>query len=173
MVFVYLAFGVPAAFVVLGIVLGVASVRSRRQAFACAGWPTAPGRIMGARIHTEIEDNLTASDQGEGSHRHRPAEEELSGANVRYAYRVGGRDYQSTRIYVGRPVLSGNPRDAAAIVAKYPPNTQVSIHYNPSNPAEAVLEPLNLINAFVLLLGALGFGLSGLVALFAAWNVVQ
>jgi hypothetical protein len=36
-----------------------------------------------------------------------------------------------------------------------------------------VLEPLNFINAYVLLLGALGFGAPGLIALYAAWNIVQ
>jgi len=173
MIFTYLAFAIPGAAVVLGIVLAVESVRARRQAFACAAWPTVPGRVLGARIDTQIVDNLTASDEGESGRRHRPADDVVSGAKVRYAYQVGGRDYQSTRIYVGRPVLSGNPRDAAAIVAKYPPNARVSIHYNPGNPAEAVLEPLNFINAFVLALAALGFGVPGLVALFAAWNVVQ
>jgi hypothetical protein len=173
MIFVYLAYGIPAAFVVLGIVFAVLSLRARRQAFACAGWPTTPGQILSARINTEIEDNLTASDEGDSGNRHRPPEDVMSGATIRYTYRVGGRDYQSTRLCVGRPVLSGNPRDAEAIVAKYPANAQVSIHYNPSNPAEAMLEPLNLISAYVLLLGALGFGGMGLVALSAAWSVVQ
>ena len=173
MIFTYLAFGMPLAAILLGLALAAAALQSRRRAFACAAWPTASGRIMGARVDTQIVDNLTASDDEDGGRRRLPKDDVVTGANIRYAYRVGGRDYQSTRIYVGRPVLSGNPRDAAALVAKYPPEAQVSIHYNPNNPAEAVLEPLNFINAFVLTLGALGFGGPGLVALYAAWHIVQ
>ena len=82
-----------------------------------------------------------------------------------YAYQVGGRDYRSTRLYAGRPVLSGSPKIAEAIIAKYPPGASVSVFYNPANPAEAMLEPLNFENAKVALIAAIGFGGCGLLAL--------
>jgi hypothetical protein len=60
---------------------------------------------------------------------------------------------------------------AAATVAKYPPHAPVTVHYNPVNPAEAVLEPSNLANAHLALTAAIGFGGVGLLMLLAMWNV--
>src|SRR5262249_32922340 len=110
---------------------------------------------------TAIIDNITETDE-RGRVR---ADEEVSTASIRDAYRVGDRDYQSTRIYVGRPVFTGSRRAAAAVVAKYPPNATVPVHYNPANPAQAMLEPLNFANANLALAVALGFGGFGLLAL--------
>jgi Protein of unknown function (DUF3592) len=71
---------------------------------------------------------------------------------------------------VGRPVLSG-ARLAAATVAKYPSNAPVPVFYNPANPAEAMLEPANLINARMALLGAASFGGIGALGIFVLCNV--
>jgi hypothetical protein len=162
-----LLFAVPGAAVVLGAAFAVKAVALRRQGLACADWPTVAGRIIGSRIDTAVMDNITENDE---RGRVRP-DEEVSAASVRYAYRVGQHDYQSTRLYLGRTVFSGSPRAAAAVVAKYPPNAAVAIHYNPANPAEAVLEPLNFANANLALVAGLGFGAMGLLFLFAMANV--
>ncbi len=90
---------------------------------------------------------------------------------VCYVYRVAGQDYQSTRIYPGRPVFSGNPGAAAAMITRYPAHARVSVHYNPANPAEAVLEPSNLANAKLALMAAFGFAVPGLLAFLAVWNM--
>jgi hypothetical protein len=161
-----LALLLPGAAVALGAMFAAKSLSLRRQSAACAGWPTAAGKIVGARTETEIEDDSTESDD----HDVRPARV-LSAASVRYVYRVGDREYQSTRLYAGRPVFYGNPRVAAAIIAKYPPNAAVSVYYNPANPAEAMLEPLNFANANLALGVALGFGGCGLLGLFVLWSV--
>ena len=87
---------------------------------------------------------------------------------VKYAYQVGGRDYRSTRLYVGRPVFTGSPKTAQDIIAKYPPGAQVSVFYNP---AEAMLEPLNFANAKVALIAAIDFGGFGLLAVLLLLQV--
>ena len=161
-----LAFLAPGAAVALGAVFAAKSFSLRRKSAICALWPTVAGKIIGSRIDTMVEENLTAVED-----RRACRERELSSATVRYAYRVGDREYQSTRLYVGRPVFSGNLRAAASIVAKYPRNVQVSVHYNPDNPAEAMLEPSNFANANLALGVAVGFGGLGLLALLLVWNI--
>jgi hypothetical protein len=153
---------IPAAFVVLGGVFALKSVILARQGRVCAQWPVASGRILEARGEVKlVEDN--------NDRRHR--DDEFFGADVKYAYQVGGRDYRSTRLYVGRPVLTGSPKIAQDIIAKYPPGAQVSVFYNPANPAEAMLEPLNFANAKLALMVATGFGGLALLALLLMLQV--
>lgn len=91
-----LALLVPAAAVALGALFAVKAVALRRQGRACAGWPTVAGKIIGSRVDTAIIDNITETD---ARGRVRP-DEQVSASAVRYAHRVGDRDYQSTRLYL-------------------------------------------------------------------------
>jgi hypothetical protein len=166
MVFVILMFLLPAAAVALGGAFAVTAIGFRRRAAACAAWPTVTGEIIGARADTMIDDDIM--DRTDRRHRQPVV---LTAASVRYAYQVAGHDYQSTRLYPGRPVFTSSLKAVAATLAKYPPHAQVAVHYNPANPAEAVLEPGNLANAHLALLAAIGFGGMGLFMLFAFWNV--
>jgi hypothetical protein len=153
---------IPAAFAVLGFVFALKSISLTRQGRVCAQWPVALGRILEVRGEVRlVEDN--------NDRRHR--DDAFFGADVKYAYQVAGRDYRSTRLYVGRPVLTGSPKIAQDIIAKYRPGTKVSVFYNPANPAEAMLEPLNFANAKVALIAAIGFGGLGLLALLLMLQV--
>lgn len=168
----YLALMLPVAAIVLGVVFAVKSVALRRQSLASAKWPTVTGKILGARIDSAIVDNITAVEDEESSgHRYVRPDEEVTTACIRYAYRVGDKDYQSTRLYIGRPVFYGASVVAAATAAKYLPDAQVTVYYNPDNPAQAVLEPLNFANAKLALGAAAGFGSCGLLALLALLNI--
>jgi hypothetical protein len=155
-----LAFLLPGVAVALGVLFAMKTLSLRREARACAHWPTVTGTIIAARVDTAVVDNITETDE----HGHVRPDDKVVTASVRYAYRVADRDYQSTRLYPGRPVFSGNSCAAAAVVAKYPPNATVAVHYNPANPAEAMLEPLNFANANLALAAALSFGGFGLLA---------
>jgi uncharacterized protein DUF3592 len=168
----YLAAILPIAAIVLGAVFAAKSVSLRRQSLASAKWPTVMGEIIGSRIDTAIIDNSTAvEDEESAGRRHLPHDDEVSTASVRYSYCVAGKEYQSTRLYIGRPVFYGVSAVAAAAAAKYPPHARVPVYYNPDNPAEAVLEPLNFANARLALGAAAGFGSCGLLALLALLNV--
>jgi hypothetical protein len=153
---------VPAIFVLLGGAFALVAVSTRRQGRICAQWPVAAGRIL--QSHEVVRLVEVEDDRHDRGPRHR--DEEFFGANLSYTYEVDGREYRSTRIYPGRPVLDGNPKSAAAIIAKYPAGALVSVFYNPANPAQAVLEPLNSIYAKVALLAGAGFGGLGLLAIF-------
>jgi hypothetical protein len=147
---------VPAAFVLLGGVFALKGVSLTRQGRVSARWPVASGRILEVRGEVKLVEN-------NNDRRHR--DDAFFGATVKYAYQVNGRDYFSTRLYAGRPVFGGSPKIAQDIIAKYPPGASISVFYNPANPAEAMLEPLNFANAKLALIVAIGFGGFGLLAL--------
>lgn len=150
------AIALGAAFALNGIVLV-------RKILACRGWPTAPGKVIRTLTVTQVEDNATDDTSRDRGRRRAPVV--YTGAIIRYAYRVDGRDFQSTRRYAWRPVLTGSAAATARVVARYPLNADVTVHYNPANPAEAMLEPTNLANVYVSLVGAVAFGGFGLMAL--------
>ncbi len=168
----YLALVLPVAAIALGVVFAIKSAALRRQSLASAKWPTVTGKILGSRIDIAIVDNsTTVEDEERSGRRYVRPDEEVSTACVRYAYRVGDKDYQSTRLYIGRPVFYGSSVVAAATAAKYQPDARVPVYYNPDNPAQAVLEPLNFANAKLALGAAVGFGSCGLLALLALLNI--
>ena len=60
---------------------------------------------------------------------------------VVYMYQVNGQQYQSQRIKAGEQFLNVRlSGQAEATVQKYPIGSMVTVYYNPSNPAESVLE---------------------------------
>jgi hypothetical protein len=60
---------------------------------------------------------------------------------VVYLYQVNGQQYQSQRIKAGEQFLNVRlSGQAEATVQKYQIGSTVTVYYNPSNPAESVLE---------------------------------
>ena len=143
--------------VAIGALVAVNAVSLLRKVAACTRWPTVTGKVMSTGVEGFVEDNSTASTDSDHPGRRRD-DTEYTGAVIRYAFRVAGHDYQSTRRCVGRPVLTGSPRATARVLAKYPVNALVMVHYNPANPAEAMLEPANLANVWLALIFAIAFG---------------
>lgn len=58
-------------------------------------------------------------------------------ADIRYEYAVNGKRFKGQRVSIGEDL--GNFR-VAETLARYPVGKAVVVHYNPENPAEAVLE---------------------------------
>lgn len=139
----WFAYVLPALSVVLGGVFAFKSLSFIRESQACSRWPTVPGWVVRSQV------NRTVDEDGEA---------ELSNLCVLYTYRVNDQEYRSTRLYAGKPVLSGGSRVAEAMAAKYRTGSDVAVYYNPANPAVAMLEPLNLANAKVSNIAAIGFG---------------
>jgi len=59
---------------------------------------------------------------------------------VHYAYNVDGGRYENRRIRYGMD-QSGSKRQANAFVAAHPVDGQVTVYYNPSDPADSLLRP--------------------------------
>jgi hypothetical protein len=118
-----LAFALVAALMIFGIQRNVVRMRA---------WPVVSGRIGAADVR-EFQA-LSQSDAGSSRWvtRYR--------GNVVYSYEVGGVGYTGDQIgTTGR--VSSNIGAFVRPNARYQPGKVVDIHYNPDNPAEAILDP--------------------------------
>jgi hypothetical protein len=84
-------------------------------------------------------------------------------AAVQYRYRAGGKEYQSDRIFWGGN--EGRQKHMASVIAAYPQGAKVSVHYDPQDPAEAVLDPAQNIGSRPLVLYAMAMITLGLFVL--------
>jgi hypothetical protein len=107
-------------------------------------WPTADGAVVHADVHTSHHDDS----KGHSRTTYTP--------EVIYNYIVNGVQYSGKSIAVCG--VSKGPGFAKAVVAKYPEFSKVTVHYNPANPADAVLEPGNIegLNALYVVGGVFG-----------------
>ncbi|MCW5592764.1 MAG: DUF3592 domain-containing protein [Burkholderiales bacterium] len=116
-------------FAVAGLMMVAFAVVSRSQSSQAARWHKATGRVVASRT------------EGRGSRANPGAVSVLVYEPVvEYAYTVGGREYRGTRLSFGASVAATKSW-AEGKAAAYPVEREVTVHYDPSNPAEAVLEP--------------------------------
>ena len=117
---------VYSVFIVLGLILVIVSITSKKKAKAAQSWPTIPGVILSSRvdIHTSRDSD------GDRNTTYEPV--------VAYQYTIMGRDYTSSRIAFGSNTFSRKKSDE--IIARYPVSQPVMVHYNPDKPEYAALE---------------------------------
>lgn len=135
-----IGFGVIA--IVIGAVLYVVQLRQGLRAEASKKWPRASGTVTACALEKSPE------------HRRRYR------ALVQYSYRVGGKDYQGSRIFWGGN--EGREKHVASVVETYPAGSKVRVFYDPKNPAEAVLDPIQNTGSRQLVLYALAMITLGL-----------
>jgi len=116
------------AFAGAGVFLLVKSFKDRKKAEARQGWPATQGQIIASRIS---ESTSTDSDS-DRSTSYSPA--------VEYTYNVAGQEYKGNKITFGFTQGYGRYAKAQAALARYPLGAQVTVYYDPANPADAVLE---------------------------------
>lgn len=116
---VLVGFGVIA--VAIGAMLYVVQFRQGLRADASKKWPRASGTVTASAVEKSPE------------HRRRYR------AALQYSYRVGAKDYQSSRIFWGGD--EGREKNMVSVVETYPAGGKVRVFYDPKNPAEAVLDP--------------------------------
>lgn len=114
--------GFGAMIFIIGIILYMVQGSQRAKLAPSKFWPSVVGTITSSAL--------------EKSHSQRNA---AYSAAVRYSYRVGGKDYESDRIFWGPN--EGSQQQMAEIVAAYPVGRDVWVQHEPRNPANAVLEP--------------------------------
>ena len=117
---ILIGFGVIAF--AIGVALYAVQFRQGLRADASKKWPTSPGTVVSSALE-QSPDN---------KRRYRAA--------VRYRYRVGGKDYQSNRVFWGGN--EGRQNHMASVVTSYPAGAKMPVYYNPQNPAEAVIDPV-------------------------------
>jgi hypothetical protein len=150
------AFLLPAASFGVALLGAWLFVADRKKAAATRTWPVAPGRITCARV---IEEQVEERDEEDRSGH--PRIRTRYQTDLRYAYRVGGRDLAGTAISIGWTEIHGTREGAEAVIARYPEGSSVDVHYDPADPASAVLEAGTVSASWAPLLLALVFGAAG------------
>jgi hypothetical protein len=122
---------------------------------ASVGWPIAPGRILVSKI-TEKE----SWDNGIRSVDNIPT--------VSYAYDVAGNSHSADKIAY-KIFLNMTQIQAQSVLDKYPVGAAVSVHYQPSDPSQSVLETGAQSTMVQLIIGVIFLPL-GLLLMWAGSN---
>lgn len=109
----------------IGVLLISNSIRDYPNVRASTTWPVVEGRVIAASIEQK--------DGRRGRQRFVP--------NITYGFTVGSRQYRSQRINYGGVWTESSPEAAEQALRELAPNGVVKVFYNPSDPAEAVLQP--------------------------------
>ncbi|MCI0396561.1 MAG: DUF3592 domain-containing protein [Chloroflexi bacterium] len=108
----------------LGIGLSIWGWNILQNARASTAWPTAQGQVVSSEV--------TVSTSSEGGDSYNP--------QVTFVYAVNDQQYQDDTIKFGETSY-GNRNRAQEVADKYPVGATVTVYYDPSDPATAVLEP--------------------------------
>lgn len=144
------AFALPIIVLVGGVFCVGEYVRTRQLASASLHWPTTSGKITRCGVIEEVIEEKTEHDNRPTTTRMRHRYQ----VDLRYAYRVGKRDFNGTEIDWGGTMISGLREVAEKTAAKYHPGQSVKVYYDPDQPGQAVLEPASGEGALGPLIGA-------------------
>lgn len=112
-----------------GFARGIAEIK---KGYESKFWPAAQGKILSTDIEVR---KSTSRDHRAGLNRTTTSHHGV----VKYEYAVSGQTFESDRI--SYKSYGGSQEHAKKVVAAYPVGSSVTVHYNPGNPAESVLEP--------------------------------
>lgn len=98
-----------------------------KQVQATAGWPTARGEILEARMERESSSQLN----------NRSA---TFAPKIRYRYEVNGRSFTSNTIMPGGTLDTSSRERAEERLRRWPAGTVVPVFYNPRRPHQSCLE---------------------------------
>jgi hypothetical protein len=129
-------------FVLIAAWLAFSGVSDLCNGLASAGWPQAEGRIVRSSL----------AKTRDGSH-----------VEIVYEYSVERQQYSSDRIAFGQAWTSASK---AEMVSRYPQGSSALVRYKPSDPRVAVLETGFRWGVYMSLLGVIGFGGFGGLALY-------
>jgi uncharacterized protein (TIGR03435 family) len=109
-------------FVVIGLVAVSVGVSMMIKSLRTEHWPVTDGVIQSAEMksHSGSKGGTTYS------------------AEVTYTYQVAGTGYTGDKVSIGQ--MSSSSEYARGILNRYPIGKKVSVHYQPGDPSEAVLE---------------------------------
>ena len=139
---------IPLALLVIGIYWALTEVHRIRQATASLKWPQVEGRVLSAGVHL-----------GSASTRVRD-----EGADITYEYEVNGRTYKSRQLdFTG--IFGASASRIAEALVRYEAGRKVTVRYDPTNPANAVLTSEIDWRAFLRIGVALAMIVGGLLLL--------
>jgi hypothetical protein len=157
------AFALPAGAILIAVLSLVSFVHGLQQGRASARWPKAAGTVTQSDvIEEEIEDTDSDNDKSSIREIHRYQ------VDLRYVYQVGQRDFTGLALNSGWTGIYGTREAAEKASALYTRGQPVVVHYDPSQPGNAVLEPGSGKGSMAPLIFGLIFGGAGaaLLAVF-------
>ena len=141
-------FGLGLGCIAIGVLLTRDALRSLGESVDRRRGPTAPGRIVSSRVQGPSGPDL-----------------DTWYLHVAYEYEVKGRRYSGTRIAPTHEAFT-SWWSAMWRARKFEPGTHVRVYFDPAAPDRAILDPrLSTSRAWVLLVGGLGFAVTGLLEL--------
>nr|WP_258123866.1 DUF3592 domain-containing protein [Mesorhizobium onobrychidis] len=111
--------------------LTVVTLLKCREVRAVSRWFPTPGKILSSRVEAR---EVTSSGSGSGR---RGSTETRSFPAITFEYKVGGKTFRSSRYSVQENV--GNFA-VPETLARFPKGADVTVFYDPSDPAKAVIE---------------------------------
>jgi hypothetical protein len=148
-------------FVFLGLGMLVPGLQNMRHAYASPSWPTTRGVIVFA--DTNAETSVTRDEGGYA------VESTAHRAALAYRYEIDGKQHFSNVRRFGQFKASSKPW-AEEILERYPSGANVPVHYCPTDPDLAVLEPGIGSQAYYLPGAGAAFVLVGLLATILSWK---
>lgn len=139
-------------FAVLGIGLFAFGLRERGKAKAAEKWPVSSGVIVSARL-----DQQSHVERNQGRTYTRTSYAPV----IEYTYEINGRKYQGNKVFPGA-TMSYDLGTAQSIVNRYQPGATVSVHYDPADLTQAVLETQAKGGNLFLILGSV-FSVLGII----------
>jgi hypothetical protein len=121
---------------------GVQAIEASRM----TGWPAAPGRVV-------TSESVTTAFRGRGL-RYAPA------ARIVYEYEAGGSAHTSERVGVETRPVEAESAEGQRRLRDYPVGAEVTVYYDPDDPAMAVLERGRPGSPFVAGATLIGMGLA-------------
>lgn len=140
-------------FGMIGVGILVFGLIQRNKAKQAEKWPTLPGTVVASRL-----ESRTSREYDEGRSYTRTTHTPI----VEYAYQYMGKSYQGSKIFPGAN-MSFDLGTAQGIVSRYPPGQQCTVHYNPADLTDVVLETKAKGGNLMVILGAI-FAVIGVLA---------
>ena len=125
-----------------------AFIRGRQLASASLQWPKAAGTITHCDVIEEIIEDKNDDDKSIRKVHHRYQ------VDLRYAYKIGQRDFVGTEANWGGTTIYGLRDVAEKEAAQYHPGQNVTVYYDPQHPRNAVLDPTSRKGTVAPLIGA-------------------
>jgi len=122
--------GGASVFLLLGVFLLSIGLRNVWRALASEGWPKAPAVVASSEESTSTAYNTRSRSTST-----------MYTADIRFRYRVDGREYVSAVRHFGQTEGSGDYSEAELLRFRYSPGNAATVSYNPANPSIAAAEP--------------------------------
>jgi hypothetical protein len=140
----------------IGAFIAYGAIRMRVKAMQARNLPKVTGTIVTSELETRTERN--------GG---KPIR--MYGATVRYSYEVGGQIFESDQVQLGGTRDTSLSGEFQRLVARYPKGKRVPVHYDPRDPATAVIEPGETGGIFNVAMVAGGFAFVGAAMIVATF----